>query len=217
MELSTQENSKTENYNGLCDDAITSLRKNRTMSGKIRLNAVEESSWTTEELDLLNAWERESSKKSKVHGRYAEKCSIKNKWLRFTTGLVTTLAGGGSCVSFFVKLSVGQVMYSEIIYGLITFLSGLVASIGESFEWQQDMSEHQKASSEYKKISSEIRRLKSSPKLERKECEICISQLTSTITNTERDAPFVDDNWVNEYNNIQQMKRKNTMRGIEIP
>lgn len=127
------------------------LRLNRSNTIVRRLNAVESSNWTHEELKLLKTWEEDSSCKSRVHSKWAIKYQKRSKWLKFITGMVATLSGGSGCVTFFVKLSYGDADWSELIFNFLSFLAGLTFSISDSFEWQKLFNDHDGTASEYKK------------------------------------------------------------------
>jgi hypothetical protein len=203
--------------NELCDEALQSIatfkkteHKPSRRESKLRLSAVAESSWTKEHLSLLRRWEQSASLYSRIHGVYAHRYAKRIRWLRFGTGLITTLIGSSGCVSFFVKLSIGEVNWSELIFGLITFLAGLVSSIEGSFEWQKRCNEHEKTSSGYSAILTEILTLISSPKLHSKDCEFWINRLTSHINLLERDAPYINEEKLKE-DEETNYQRRNTM------
>ncbi len=163
----------------------------------------------------MDKWETKGSKKSRIHSRLSHKSESLNKWLRFATGLITTLTGSGSCISFFVKLSEGQTDWESLIFGIITFLSGLVASISDSFGWQKDSEDHKRAADHYRSIVSEIQMLRSNLKIDRRECEFWIHRLNSEAKLADDDAPYIEPQDFQFEEVIMEKKRKNSVWSAE--
>ena len=203
-----QSNSVGNSLNELCPEARKSAS---SLNLPNRVRAIESSNWTQEEFKLLKTWERDALHKIRIHSICAHRYHRRSKWLRFTTGLISTLAGSGSCISFFIKLSNGEIVWSELIFGLITFLCGLISSTGEAFEWEKEFETHDRSTNDFRKILSDLRTLISSPKLDRKECEFWIHRLAYQITSAEDEAPYLDRKLFEEDAENQEKKRTQTL------
>lgn len=156
-----------------------------------RINAVGTSSWTAEELEVLDRIEKESTEKCRLHASTSNKYANKHKWLRYFSNVLLVCLGTAGVVKSFSDMATHGFSYEHFAIGTLTLFTGLISSASDAFNYQFRSIQYDTASDRYGEIGNEVRVARATPNLDRRYCDLIVAGIMNRYSQTNTNAPYI--------------------------
>jgi len=153
-----------------------------------RQSAIHTTEWTKEEYELLARWEKMADLKKRAHHEAARKFQKRSECLTTAVSIIGSIVGSSGVTSYFTT---GLEDPALLVVGIIVLLGGVATAVAKGFNWEEKQTWNAISTTDFADIARDVRTYGSMANLTRRDVELYLMGLKSSIKTAESREPWV--------------------------